>query len=258
MDAYNITFIQKSCNIFNKPPHEWQVDVGAGILWSHNNNSDHNQMLIRKTGEGKSLIILVTGACLGCVTLCISPLLSLAMDQSRKVLKYTPPTSQIALYHLDELSQSQLIELQGKLICQPPSIALFLYTLAQCLWKRLSFRDFLLWHSLINFIIIDEIHLFSQFASTFQQEFGILKTILFDKVLQSAHSVPTLFMTATCTPSLVMDLEALKYRQITHHHWPSSAGMAHRSVVHLSVDDEGFCRIFFQDLFDFGLKQNLL
>ena len=113
MDAYNNTFIQKLCNTFNKPPHKWQVDVGAGILRSYNDNTDHNQLLIRKTGEGKSLVYLVTGACLGRVVLCISPLLSLAMDQSRKVLTYTPPTSRIASYHLDKLSHSQLIELQG-------------------------------------------------------------------------------------------------------------------------------------------------
>lgn len=94
MDEYNNTFIQKSCNTFNKPPREWQVDVGAGILRSYNEKNDHNQLLIRKTGEGKSLVYLVTGACLGCVILCISPLLSLAMDQSRKVLTQTPTLSQ--------------------------------------------------------------------------------------------------------------------------------------------------------------------
>ena len=197
MDAYNNTFIQKSCNTFNKSPHEWQVDVGASILWPHNNNTGHNQLLIRKTGEGKSLVYQVTGACLEWVVLCISPLLSLAMDQSRKVLKYTPPTSRIASYHLDELLCSPLIELQGKLLCQLPTTTIFLYTFPQCLWKRSSFRHFLLPNSLINFVTIDEIHLFVQFASIISQEFSMLKSILFDKLLQSNHSIPTLFMTPT-------------------------------------------------------------
>ena len=51
MDTYNNTFIlQKSCNTFHKPPHKWQVDIGASILWSHKHKADHNQLLIRKTG----------------------------------------------------------------------------------------------------------------------------------------------------------------------------------------------------------------
>ena len=48
----------------------------------------HNQLLLRKIGEGNSLVYLVTGACIGGVILCISPLPSQAMDQSHKVLKH--------------------------------------------------------------------------------------------------------------------------------------------------------------------------
>ena len=178
---------------------------------------------------------LVTGTCLGQVVLWLSPLLSLAMDrakvvlwlspllsltmdQSKKVLKYTPSTSQIASYYLDELSCSQLIELQGKLLCQLHTTTIFLYTSPQCLWKQSSFCHFLLPNSFINFASIDEIHLFTQFASTFCQEFSKFKSILFDKLLQLNCSIPILFMTATCTPSLVTNLEALIGHCITHCH----------------------------------------
>jgi len=62
------------------------------VTSSTSKNIEHNQLLVRKTGEGESLVYLVTGACIGVVTLCISPLLSLAMDQSRKVMKHAPNT----------------------------------------------------------------------------------------------------------------------------------------------------------------------
>ena len=96
---YN-TFQHKCTHIFNKTPHPWQqVDVGSSILRSVNSsNTAHNQLLVHETGEGKSLVYLATGACIGGITLCISPLLSLAMDQTRKVLNHTPNTISVLYF----------------------------------------------------------------------------------------------------------------------------------------------------------------
>ena len=88
INQYFDQFHQKCTTIFHKMPCQWQVEVGGSILRLHSDNNERNQLLVQKTGEGTSLVFLVTGACIGGITLCISPLLSLAMDQNRKVLKH--------------------------------------------------------------------------------------------------------------------------------------------------------------------------
>ena len=112
LDALNTKFTHKCAHIFNKIPHQWQINVGTGILASLESNIDHNQLLIRKTGEGKSLVYLATGACIGGITLCISPILSLGMDQTRKVLNHTPNITSVTLFHLDKMSSSHISNLQ--------------------------------------------------------------------------------------------------------------------------------------------------
>ena len=161
-------FRHKSASIFNKTPHQWQVEVGGGILRSHADNIEHNQLLIRKTGEGKSLVYLVTGACIGGVTLCISPLLSLAMDQSRKeVLPHAPNTCTVVSFNLDKMSPSLLNRLQIARRRVPPSVVIFLFTPPQCIRNRHRLRNYLLQNNLITFLVVDEIHLFTHFGNTF-------------------------------------------------------------------------------------------
>ena len=132
INRYFNQFCHKSTTIFHKTPHQWQVEVGGSILRSNSDNIHQNQLLIRKTGEGKSLVFLVTGVCIGGVTLYILPLLSLGMDQSRKVLKHTPNTCAISSFHLDEMSPALLDRLQRSLINLPTSVATFIFTSPQC------------------------------------------------------------------------------------------------------------------------------
>jgi hypothetical protein len=66
---------------------------------------------------------------------------------------------------------------------------------------------------MLQFIAIDEIHLFVHFARSFCQEFAWLKPYLFSK-LQSCGSasrttVPVLFMTATCNTTILRSVELL-------------------------------------------------
>ena len=230
INQYFDQFRQKCTTIFHKTPRQWQVEVGGGILRSHYDNSDHNQLLIRKTGEGKSLVYLVTGACIGGVTLCISPLLSLAMDQSRKVLKHAHSTCTVSSFHLDEMSPSHLQSLQRSLTKLPSHCSTFIFTSPQCFRNRHHFRNFLFVHRLIRFVVVDEIHLFAQFGNTFRNEFGHLKRLLFDKFHQSDQRVPSLFMTATCTEHMIADIERITGYQFHRRHWPSPLMMSHRSV----------------------------
>ena len=195
--------------VFNKPPNQWQVEVVGSILCSYKDNIEHNQLLISKTGEGKSQVHLVTGACIGGVTLCISPLLSLVMDQSHKVLKLTPTTSTVSSYHLDEMYPSLLQKVQTALIYLPPIVSSFIFTSPHCFCNHHHFQNFLFRHRLINFVVVDKIHLFSQFGKTFRNKFHQLKRSLFDRLLQSDWKILTLFMTPTCTNNMFLDLECL-------------------------------------------------
>ena len=172
---------------------------------------------------------LVTGACIGGVTLCISPLLSLAMDQSRKVLN-SPNTVTVSSYHLDEMSPSLLQNLQTSLTRLPPTVSTFIFTSPQCFHNRHQFRNFLFQKRLIRFVVVDEIHLFAQFGNTFRNEFRLLKRSLFDQLLQLEHSVPSLFMTATCSTPMLGDIERLTGHTLDRRHWPSPSMMSHRSV----------------------------
>ena len=122
INQYFDQFRYKCTSIFHNTPRQWQVEVGGSLLHSNSDNINHNQLLIRKNGEGKSLVFLVTGACIGGVTLCISPLLSLAMDQSRKVLKHAHSTCTVLSFHLNEMSASHLDKLQTSLIRLLPNV----------------------------------------------------------------------------------------------------------------------------------------
>ena len=230
INRYFNQFCHKCATIFHKTPHQWQVDVGGSILRSYSDNIEHNQLLIRKTGEGKSLVYLVTGACIGGVTLCISPLLLLAMDQSRKVLKHLTNTVTVSSYHLDEMSPSQLQKLQTSLIRLPPSVSTFIFTSPQCFHNRHQFRNFLFQERLIRFVVAHEIHLFAQFGNTFRNKFCLIKRSLFDKLLQLEHRIPSLFMTVTCSTPMLGDIEGLTGYALDRRHWPSPSMMSHRSV----------------------------
>ena len=108
---FQTTFHSKFMSIchkyYHKSPFQWQIDVGGDIIESTSNIQTHNQLLVRKTGEGKSLVYLVTGTILRGVTLFISPLLSLTMDQARKVLKISRD-SNISSFHLDEINSQTI------------------------------------------------------------------------------------------------------------------------------------------------------
>ena len=46
INPYFNQFRHKCATIFNKIPHQWQVEVGGSILQSYSDNTEHNQLLI--------------------------------------------------------------------------------------------------------------------------------------------------------------------------------------------------------------------
>ena len=87
--------------------------------------------------------------------------------------------------------------------------------------------DSIIQKKLLQFVAIDEIHLFVHFAHSFCQEFAWLKPYLFSK-LQSRSSalrtiVPVLFMTATCNTTILENVELLACNFML----PTSSGLRH-------------------------------
>ena len=109
-DQYFAIFSTKCIDIFSKLPYNWQIWIGATMLHSINiSDVAIHQLCARPTGGGKSLLFSTLAACIGKITLCIAPLLSLKADQTIKHLQQTTTSSQsINNIHLDEVPSADM------------------------------------------------------------------------------------------------------------------------------------------------------
>ena len=80
--SYERTFATTSQQYFNKYPRNWQLRVGGRIIGNICEKLDIRQLCVQPTGSGKSLLFQTIATFLKGVTLCLSPLLSLAADPS--------------------------------------------------------------------------------------------------------------------------------------------------------------------------------
>ena len=85
--------------------------------------------------------------------------------------------------------------------------------------------DHIIKSRMIRFVVYDEIHLAAHFGSSFRDEFSKLKDSFF---LKLPPSMPMLFMTATCTPTIRESFESLIGTRINHTHWPAPIDMVNR------------------------------
>lgn len=120
----------------------------ASILRSiHSTDATTYQLCVCPTGRGKSLQFTTLAACLGRITLCISPLLSLGADQ--RTIKHQKNT----------ISSSEFITLCKATI---ESFFTVIYASPQALITKAgpsSFLKFLLDHKhVLRMVVIDEIH----------------------------------------------------------------------------------------------------
>ena len=110
-DQYKTEFNTKCFDTFSKHPYEWQSDVGGSMLRSiRTEERAIHQLCIRPTGGGKSLLFTTLAACLGRITLCITPLLSLGADQTIKHQQHNTKTKSTELnsLHLDEVTKGDM------------------------------------------------------------------------------------------------------------------------------------------------------
>ena len=82
--SYERTFLNTTQEHFNKTPRDWQLRVGGRIIGDICAKREIRQLCVQPTGSGKSLLFQTIATFLKGVTLCLSPLLSLAADQVNK------------------------------------------------------------------------------------------------------------------------------------------------------------------------------
>jgi superfamily II DNA helicase RecQ len=230
-ESIKLHFVKTCMNTFAKTPYTWQTNVGSFIYGCHLLNSPLKLLLVRPTGGGKTLVFTSVAACIkasvaACsikgITLCITPLLSLGADQVQKITWKTSETDKSIIgFHLNELTDAQLLELQNYLSTLPPPT-----TKTIVLFSSLVQRSIV--SDKIRFLVFNKIHLAVHYGKTFRKEFGQLKVKLFDQI----HlPIPMLFMTTTCTESIALSFENLIGIKFDSKHWPAPIGMMHRSVL---------------------------
>ena len=87
LDQYKTEFNTKFFNTFSKHPYEWQSVIGSSMLQSIlTAETAIHQLCIRPAAGGGNKLLLFTtlAACLGRITICITPLLSIGADQTFK------------------------------------------------------------------------------------------------------------------------------------------------------------------------------
>ena len=164
--------------------------------------------LIRKTGEGKSLVLQGMASMLKGVTVVMVPLLGLGADQEEKCNGAN--ASSVESYHLDEYRQSNASELRGHLddYSREEKTAIILFVGPQQLSQHSFWCPVLMSLALrgcISAVCIDEVHSTVQNYESFRPEF---KTAIesINKLVGASrrncpdtYYVPILVMSATFT-----------------------------------------------------------
>ena len=204
------------------------------MLWSKRTEERAiHQLCIGPTGGGKSLLLTTLAACLGPITLCITPLLSLGADQTIKHQHNTTTKStELNSLHLDQVPKGDMQLILNLLIATAPSSSILVYTSPQSLVMKATspsaFLEFLLGkHHLLSMIVIDKIHLLNEIGRSFKAKINMLKDELFDKVEETK---PMLFLTAKCTKLVRSSFKNLICVRCNSLHWPYPLEMTNQKV----------------------------
>ena len=208
------------------------MEVGAELIESGMKGPPIRSLCVRPTGGGKSLVFNAVAGVLHGITLCICPLLSLGADQTKKIFSKTfSDCTSITAFHLDELSNTAIGKLK-RFLDKPAnhtnSKSIILFASPQAITRRYNpLLQYLINRNLIRLLVVDEIHLVSQFGNSFREEFLLLKDMLFKKL---NPSIPMLFLTATCSSLIAADIQTMFGIEFNRSHWPPPIDMVHRSV----------------------------
>ena len=119
------TFLNIANHSFNIQPYLWQYRMGCFAIERISKEEELKFICIRPTGGGKSLLYQVLVLHVKHVTLCITPILALGLDQMRKVLQI--PDRRITAFHMDELKDADVVRLKRHLeVLHPHSAVVIL------------------------------------------------------------------------------------------------------------------------------------
>ena len=217
-------FINITNTSFNTDPYELQYKLDSMAIEAVAFNNPFFLLCVRPTEGGKSLLYQVRALHFKPVTLIILPILALGSDQMQKVLKV--PDCCLTALHLDEMNDANLICLKGYLENLHSDNAVILLSSPQflkgrgkCLLHNLHVSH------LIQFVMMDELHLSHHFGQSFRGQFKSLNTLVFNKL---CPVTPIFLVAVTCLLSIVEASKSLFGFCITSQHWPSILEMANR------------------------------
>ena len=174
-----------------------------------------SQLIVQKTGGGKSAIFQCAGTILGInggVTVVVEPVHMVACDQVERANR--PDKSVVAVY-IDMLSNDEVKMFDDWLFKKEKKESIFVFTSPQSLDPEHKFGGTLIkrlcHHKLLRLVVIDEAHMVSTTDKSFRPHFANMKQNLFCYAKQ--YKVPVVAMTATMTHNLLQsfyDLSGIK------------------------------------------------
>lgn len=184
-----------------KKPHYFQVYSVALLRWT----SLRHLLLVRKTGEGKSAIIMSLAILFGGVTLSLVPLVGLGADQSTKAKSF----SHIESIHLNSIHGNEKSKLMNALTkIRGSRKAVIIYLSPRCLTKDSKWFPVLselVQSRIVRFFAHDEIHTLATDGEAYRPEFKDMCKDFFPLLLE--YRTKILGLTASCTLSIKNRIE---------------------------------------------------
>ncbi len=224
-----------------KTPRPYQIEAIFHLVYSKMDM----MYLIRKTGEGKSLVLNGMSSILKGVTISMVPLLGLGSDQAQKC-RNANTTKTVEAYHLDEFCHKNASELrkQLNLFTRDEKITILLFVSPQQLSKHSYWYKVLLSlaeRGCVSGVCVDEVHCTVNNYESFRPEFKTAIDCINELVgiarrnnSESFH-VPILAMSATFTNTDQQSFNQLINRLPTIVMW----GEMSRRNITFTVDVSG-------------------
>jgi superfamily II DNA helicase RecQ len=211
-----------------KTPRYFQVEAVARLVFDPNTCL----YLIRKTGEGKSAVVLTSSTLLRGITLVVVPLLGLGCDQVAKAQRHR---YKVEAFHLDENRGEDQLAIQRRLlaITHLKAQSIILFASPQSLRHGSSWApllNILAKRKLFTLLVCDEAHTVPLQGRSFRREFVDMRKGVLKQVFQSNPYLRVLAMSASFRLDEQHKFSSIMRIKPTHTMWGS---MARRGILFL-------------------------